>query len=281
MGIIIWLGYIVLGIILVFLLYFIEKKYHLNKFQSICFSIIYMMILAGLGARFGFSRFNENIFLVFVFELVFKMIYYTYFLEKDFFDKREGNVSYSIILIVLSYIINTQFINKVDQVFLSGEDFRIILWFMAFLFLYQFFKNKDDYLQGNKEIVLPEKEKIVMMYAKLKNQYLEDTRDYDKDLSYILYSIMIFNNYLRPEAYRTFDNLIFKINGKANNLGIMQVKSKKFITDTESIDLAYKKLVKLRDKQSTKKINIDNIIDNYDKDNSKNIKLIYDYISKI
>ena len=62
MGIIIWLGYIVLGIILVFLLYFIEKKYHLNKFQSICFSIIYMMILAGLGARFGFSRFNENIF---------------------------------------------------------------------------------------------------------------------------------------------------------------------------------------------------------------------------
>ena len=152
---------------------------------------------------------------------------------------------------------------------------------MAFLFLYQFFKNKDDYLQGNKEIVLPEKEKIVMMYAKLKNQYLEDTKDYDKDLSYILYSIMIFNNYLRPEAYRTFDNLIFKINGKANNLGIMQVKSKKFITDTESIDLAYKKLVKLRDKQSTKKINIDNIIDNYDKDNSKNIKLIYDYISKI
>ena len=40
-------------------------------------------------------------------------------------------------------------------------------------------------------------------------------------------------------------------------------------------------IIKIREKQKTKKINIDNIIDNYDKSNSKNIKLIYDYISKI
>jgi len=240
-----------------------------------------MMILAGLASRFVFSRFNENIFLIFVFELVFKMIYITYFLEKDFFDKREGNVSYSIILIIISYIINIEFINKVDQVFLKGEDFRIILWFMAFLFLFQFFKNKDQYIQSNKEYILPEKEKIVMMYAKLKSQHLEETNSYDKDLAYILYAIMIFNNYRRPEIYRTIDNLLFKINGKSKNLGIMQVKSNKFITDSESIDLVYKKLVKLREKQKTKKININNIIDNYDKENSKYIETIYDYISKI
>ena len=239
MGIIIWLSYIIFGIILVLLLHYIEKKYNLNKFQSICFSVIYMMILAGLASRFGFSRFNENIFLIFVFELVFKMIYVTYFLEKDFFDKREGNVSYSVILIIISYIVNIEFINKVDQVFLKGEDFRIILWFMAFLFLFQFFKNN------------------------------------------ILYSIMIFNNYRRPEIYRTMDNILFKINGKSKNLGIMQVKSNKFITDSESIDIVYKKLVKLREKQKTKKININIIIDNYDKENSKYVKTIYDYISKI
>ena len=281
MGIIIWLSYIIFGIILVLLLHYIEKKYNLNKFQSICFSVIYMMILAGLASRFGFSRFNENIFLIFVFELVFKMIYVTYFLEKDFFDKREGNVSYSVILIIISYIVNIEFINKVDQVFLKGEDFRIILWFMAFLFLFQFFKNKDQYLHSNKEYILPEKEKIVMMYAKLKSQHLEETSSYDKDLAYILYSIMIFNNYRRPEIYRTMDNILFKINGKSKNLGIMQVKSNKFITDSESIDIVYKKLVKLREKQKTKKININNIIDNYDKENSKYVKTIYDYISKI
>lgn len=281
MGIIIWISYIILALILVFLISFLEKKYNINRFHSICFSIIYMMIIGGLGARFGFSKFNENIFLIFVFELVIRMIYITYFLEKDFFDKRESNVSYSIILIVISYIINTQFINKVDEVFLKGEDFRIILWFLVFLFLYQFFKNKEQFISTNKDIELPDREKIVMMYAKLKNTYLEDTKNYDKDLLYILFSIMIFNNYQRPEIYRTMDNLIFRINGKSKNLGIMQVKSNKFITDSESIDIAYKKLVKLREKQKTKKININNIIDSYDKTNSDNIKLIYDYISKI
>ncbi len=239
------------------------------------------MILAGLASRFGFSRFNENIFLIFVFELVFKMIYVTYFLEKDFFDKREGNVSYSVILIIISYIVNIEFINKVDQVFLKGEDFRIILWFLAILFLFQFFKNKDQNIINNTEMKLPEEKKIVMMYARLKSTYLEDTKDYDKDLAYILYSIMIFNNYKRPEIYRTMDNLMFKINGKSKNLGIMQIKSKKFITDSESIDIVYKKLQKLREKQKTKKISVNNIIDNYDKENSKSIKLIYDYISKI
>ncbi len=281
MGIIIWISYIFLALILVFAISYLEKKYNINKFHSICFSIIYMMILGGLGAKFGFSKFNENIFLIFVFDLVIRMIYITYFLEKDFFDKREANVSYSIILIVIGYIINTQFINKVDQVFLIGEDYRIILWFLAFLFLYQFFKNKEQFISSNKDVILPEREKIVMMYAKLKNQYLEDTKNYDKDLSYILFSIMIFNNYMRPEIYRTVDNLMFRINGKSKNLGIMQVKSNKFITDSESIDIVYKKIVKLREKQKTKKVNVDNIIENYDKKNSKNIKLIYDYISKI
>ncbi len=281
MGIIIWLSYIVFGVILFFLLHIFSNKYNLNKFQSICFSIIYMMILGGLGSRFGFLKFNENLFLIFVFEMVFKMIYFTYFLDKDFFDRRDNNVSYSVVLIIIGYIINSQFINKVDQVFLSGEDFRIILWFLAFLFLFQFFKNKEQTVEKRKEIVLPDKEKIVMMYAKLKSQFFEETNNYDKDIAYIIYAIMIFNNYQRPEIYRTYDNLMFKINGKSKKLGIMQVDSKKFITDIESIDLVYKKIIKIREKQKTKKINIDNIIDNYDKSNSKNIKLIYDYISKI
>jgi len=78
------------------------------------------------------------------------------------------------------------------------------------------------------------------------------------------------------------DNFNYKINGGSKKLGIMQVESKKFITDSESINITYKKITKLYDRYNKKKdknVSI-KVLDDYLKEESNNVKYIYEVIKK-
>lgn len=72
----------------------------------------------------------------------------------------------------------------------------------------------------------------------------------DLQLELAIYSIMIVNNSKRSPILRYFDNIIFRITGRKRKLGIMQIESKTFITDIESIDLVTKDIKKLIGKKS-------------------------------
>ena len=93
---------------------------------------------------------------------------------------------------------------------------------------------------------------------------------------------MIYENKKRSKLLRKIDNFNYKINGGIKKLGIMQVESKKFITDSESINITYKKITKLYDKYNKKKdknVSI-KVLDDYLKEESNNVKYIYEVIKK-
>ena len=115
-----------------------------------------------------------------------------------------------------------------------------------------------------------------MSYAKLKLKYDEDVVISGDNKKLVIYSIMIFNNYNKPSFFRKIDSVLFKFDNKPRKLGIMQIKSKKYINDYESIVSAVKKVEKLYEKT-----NKDNeVISLYDKENSKDILYIYDELKK-
>ena len=280
MGIFGWIFYIVLGIIYFFILSFVSNKYSITKLEKLVFSIILLMITSGICFRIAIPYTND-IFLVFVFLLVIDIIYHSYYLEKDFFDKNEGNVKYYLVLIFLGLIINYEFINEVSSVFLTGEDLRIVLWFLVFIFLYKFFQNNNIFVNKDVNNKRMSSENVLVNYAKLKYLYHEDCNYDNKELVNLLYSIMIFNNSKRSKLLRKYDYFMFRLNGNSRPLGIMQVESKKFITDSESIDIVYKKLVKLSEKKNSKsKVNINDIINAYCKNNADDILYIFDIVNK-
>lgn len=118
-------------------------------------------------------------------------------------------------------------------------------------------------------------------YAKLKLEYGNEIKMDNKTLLNILYAIMIFENNRRPKIFRKFDNLIFKITGEKKKLGIMQVMSKKFISDIESIEIVSKKLEKIYQKnKGIKKDLAIKILESYDKSNSFEINYIYSELKR-
>lgn len=281
MGLIGWLIYIILGIILFIIIKYIENKYKINRREWLIFSIIIMLLFAGILVRLGIN-YTSDIFLIFVFMMLTDIFYNSYILEQDFFSKEDKNIYCYILLIIIGFIINQEFINRVEEVFLTGEDLRLIIWFLAIIYLYKFSISKNI-LSNNKETTkFISKDSILISYVKLKEKYYDECNYDNKDISNIIYSIMIYENKKRSKLLRKIDNFNYKINGGSKKLGIMQVESKKFITDSESINITYKKITKLYDRYNKKKdknVSI-KVLDDYLKEESNNVKYIYEVIKK-
>ena len=285
MGLLGWIFYMIMGIIVYIITLVLDNKYNITKIQKLIISIIIMMFMSGFCFKYAI-KYTDNIFLIFVFEMIADVIYTSYFADRDFFDKNENNILFYILLVIVGFVVNQDFINKVSQVFLTGEDLRIILWFLVLIFVYSFMKEKNIMTsKSNDKNRYISVDTVLVNYARLKHKFY-DNCDYDnKDLSNIIYSIMIYEDNRRSKVLRNYDYFMFKLNGNKRKLGIMQVESDKFITDSDSIDLVYKKLEKLYKKNTvstkTKKtVDLYKVIEEFCGDSSDYVKYIFDIIKK-
>ena len=282
MGLLSWIFYMIVAFIFFLILLVLDHKYKLTKLEKIVVSIFLLLFVAGMMKRFLFSH-TEQIFFIFVFMFFIDLIYHSYFLERDFFDREEKNLLYYCMLIFIGFFINQEFINRVDQVFLVGEDYRLITWFLMFLFFYNFIKSRGVLQQREDTSTISiSREMVLEQFVKLKDRYYDVCHPEEKELSNVLLSIMIFENQRRGKFLRRIDNLLFRLNGENKKLGIMQVESKHFITDQESIEIVYKKLEKLykKDTNTKKKVKVEEVIEKYCGEDSKSVLKIFDIIRK-
>lgn len=282
MGLWCWIFYIVAGIGAYFILNLIDSRYTLNKVQKIIFSIIFMMIVSGICFEMALNV-TDNIFLMFVFMMITDIFYNSYVVERDFFNKDEKNIYYYILLTLIGFFINQDFINKVTKVFLTGEDLRLILWSLTMLFIYNFCREKNILTSVSKNTdKYMSVDSCLVSYAKLKHKFYDDCDFSNREISNMIYAIMIYENSKRSKLYRKYDYFMFRLNGEKRKLGIMQVESNKFITDSESINIVYKKISKLYDKEKSKKSGdiCDIVFDKYLGEESKKVKYIFNIIKK-
>lgn len=240
----IFISYLLLGFISFLLILLLKNKFNITKIQSFIFSLFFILIYASI-----FSGIKKYIFVNLIFQFLYDFIYITYILEEDFFDKTNKYTSYYIFLIVIGLIINNTYINKVEQVFLTGEDIRLILWFLIILFLYKFIKDNKIFESTNSSSI--NTDYIINSYTKLRKRYLDDIDIKDKNLELIIYSIMIFNNRKRNNLLRSIDNIIFKYNNKKRKLSIMQIETNNYITDIDGINIVTKDIKKIIGKKKS------------------------------
>ena len=282
MGLFGWILYFIGSFVLFFSLHFLESKYLLTKLERLIFSIIIWLVISQLFFYLALP-YTSDIFLMFVFLLVIDIFYHSYFLEEDFFDKNEGNLAYYILLILMGFFINQEFINKVNNIFLSGEELRILLWFMFTLFLYRFSKERDIFAGvriGSKRVI--SSENVLIQYTKFRYRYGKDIKFKNKDIGDLIYAIMIYENHKRTKFFRIYDNFMFKLIGSKKKMGIMQVESDHLISDLESIEIVNGKLEKLYTKKSSLKgkNRIMGVMEDYCKDNFDEVQNIFDLIQK-
>ena len=243
-------AYCVLGLLSFVVLYLLRSKYKISRLYNTIFSILMFLVYASILDYLKLDYMNSNLFIVFIFQFIFDFIYTTYVLEEDFFNKREANTLYYFILMILGLLLNNHYINKVENVFLSGEDIRLLIWGFIFVFIYKFIQEENIFEKSYNTNKLLDEANIITMFTRLRRRYLDDIKVKDMTLELAIYSIMIFNNNKRSSFVRNIDNIIFKINGRKRKLGIMQIESGTFISDIQSIDIVTNDLKKIIGKKS-------------------------------
>ena len=275
--------YIIYSIILFTALEVLTNKYKISKLNYIILSLIYLILISGLT-----NTSTTNIFLVIIIELLIRIFYITNIQEQNFFKIHLDLLITYLITIFLSYILNIHFINKVENILPSANEFKIIIWICIIIYTYTELKNNikkeiniDEYINKEKQIKY-KKEYIITEYAKYKNEYYKMINTKNKEIELIIYSIMIYENYKKSKSRRKIDNILFKLTKKEMKLGIMQVSTKKIITDEESIKIVKNELEKIYNnikKTKTKNTEIE-VLKEYNKDNYEKIINIYKEIKE-
>ena len=259
MEFLVFISYVFFAFLLFMFLNFIVKRISLTKIQYVLFTNIFLVFLASVASYFHLSAFCDDIFIIVIFEFLIRMLYTTYLLEKDFFSKEEGILPLYLGNVVVAYLLNQFIIRQVDMVFLNPEQLKFLLWVFIILFIYHFFHRQDmvSIQNSTKKFSIAERgQYIILQYAKMKQKYGKDI-SVQGDMRFLIYAIMIFENYKRPSFFRQLDYFRYQFDHVPKKQGIMQVDSKKILSDIESIEFVEKKLEKLQEKKKSKKSDID------------------------
>ena len=286
MEFLVFISYVFFAFLLFLFLNFVVKKFELTKIEYVLFSNIYLVVLAGIASCFQITIFCDHLFIILVFEFLIRMLYTTYLLEKDFFANEDVVISLYLGNIILGYLVNYFIIRQVDYVFLTAQELKFLLWVFIFAFLYHFFykgeKISFSKAIAKKKLEVGEKNPyIISQYAKMKQKYGKDIQ-VKGDMRTLVYSIMIYENYKRPSFFRQIDYFRYQFDHVPRKQGIMQIDSKKIVSDVESISLVEKKLEKLQAKKKTKKavVEVENLLKGLGKkkDEISQIEKIYQCI---
>lgn len=208
------------------------------------FPTIVLIILSGILYIFKLNNLVLNIFHITILYHILRILIII-ILNKILLINWRRELLCTFFSIFLSITIYYCFISKTSQIFASVDEIRDGIWIAIILFFIKFITHKiydgfylsEDYqIEKMTNYIAKKYEKFNTKYSKIINSNIDD-------VNYITYSIMIYENYSRPPFFRLFEYLKLLVCGHAS-LGIMQVNSKEFISDNESVKLAFEMIEK-------------------------------------
>ena len=265
--------YFLMALILFLLINFLKFK----KKDNLLFPIFYLFLCASYLELHNL-KYNYN-FIIIVFEFFMELFYNFAFRD----NKASFNINYFLkkysVLIIFSLFLENYLFSKVDSILPNMDMIKTIIWFIIFMYFYNLIEEliKVHDKDKNTYNALQDKNYIISSYAKYKLQYKDVLHDYDSIIRQLVLSILIYEDYNTSKLKRKLDNLLFGRLTKVAKLGIMQVETKTFITDEESIRFVSNVLEKKYENLINKKTNIaKTILKGYLQDYSK-----YNIILKI
>ena len=266
--------YIIFTFILGIILKILENKKQDNFYDYIIISNIYIFILSGIFKNYKITC--TNIFLIPLFQIILTIIFIISIKEISIIRNNNYNLKKYFLTIITTYLLNVIFINKLDTMFLTINEMKIILWLIIIVYLFSLLKINLKTIKNDQIFYYQDNEYIVMQYAKFKNKYYNEINLKEKKLVPLIYSIMIYENYHNPSIFRFLDKYKNLISKKQLKYGIMQIESNEYITDIESIKITIKKLEKL----AKNNIKIEKIINEYYKYDNIEVLSIYNKIEE-
>lgn len=230
------------GYIYFTLMYKGDERPGFNFVLRVFTPVIYIILISAILKEFGYDIFTINIYFITLYYFIFRWLFIC--LSKDMFKLYDwrNQIIYLMFSFTFSYFIYKKFLLNNISLLPDLKELTNAIWISICVFIY--------YISN--QVKLPYKSSINRRNKYFIDRYNKFSKKFDKyiptylpsDLKILVYSIMIVENYNRPFLVRLLEYTAFFISRKEKSMGIMQVKSKKYISSKNSIKLACEKIYK-------------------------------------
>ena len=201
--------------------------------------IVFVVFAACLLYVAGLDRYVHNIWLVIVYQLIFRLGFNLSFGRYLLLNFRR-EVLIWLVSIGSGWILSEYVIQNKDYLFPKYSDIANNLWVLVALFLYSTLNNLSFDEQRSKR---RKNQYLYSAYGDFKHQYHNVISGITQDrlVESIIYSILVYEGFNRPGAARIFEHLLFP--WKSKSLGPMQINTEHRISDIESVRLGAQRVI--------------------------------------
>ena len=202
---------------------------------------VFIILTSALLYSLKLDRFTVNIYLVSVYYVSFRTLF-NIAINRTRLINWTKYILYSFSIIIVSYFVYIKFIVTKSNILPDFNNMANELWIIIIIFLYNFINNirpSDNNAQKRKDRYIEiQFGAINKKYSPIITKQTDNLR-----LRQIALAIIIYESFNRPKLFRLIEYINHFLNRKPHTLGIMQVTSKKFIGDKESVKLGTQKLM--------------------------------------
>ena len=203
---------------------------------------VYLIVVASLFYALNLDIFVKNLYLVTAYYILFRLAYNVTLGEPRLINwKRQ--LGYSVLMLLLSYFAYVKLISVKKNLLPDFSNLANELWVIIIIFIYNLV---NDLKGSDKQTQERKVDYIEYTYAKLSNKYnkIVKAESGNELVRFIIYAIMIHENYNRPAFARKLEYILFFITKQPRTFGIMQVFFKVPVTDHQSVRLGAKRINK-------------------------------------
>ena len=216
-----------------------DNKSGLNILIKIFFPTAYLIVVSCILYYLKIIDINSNVFYITIFYHIINWAAIVFVSKRVRLIDIRIEILTTLTSIISSLLVYYFFINKTTDIFIDFNELKNGIWLAVITCLFgTIIKGIYNMFETN---ISKQNERIVKYvknrYNKFRQKYDSEIFTKNTDIRCLIYAIMIYENYNRPWLARKFEYLKLIIFKKAT-LGIMQVSSKKYISDKESIEKA-------------------------------------------
>lgn len=218
----------------------------MNIIYNIMLSNIYMLLVYEVVKDVQVKKYT---YLIVIGYFLIRYIYIIFVLNRIYLLNLKYEATLVVSTLFCTYLIYSNIIIENISMKIPIEEFKNEIVLLGILFLFSVFKDSITKMFSNRDNTSERTKYIVNMYLQFFDKYnllidkkIEDLNYFSKDtyndkqvFKLLVYSIMIYENFSRPNFYRRIENGISKITGSEKTTGIMQIKSERILSDEESI----------------------------------------------
>lgn len=195
--------------------------------------VVFIILVACLLYLAGLDQFVQNIWLVIVYQFMFRLLFNLSFGRYLLMNLRREALLWGV-SIGLGWLLNEHVIINKDYLFPDYTHISNHLWVLVALFLYSTLNNLSFDGEKSKR---RKNQYLYAAYGDNKLQFHSDIAEITQNrlVESIIYSILVYEGFNRPRVARIFEHLLFPWGSKT--LGPMQINTKQRISDHEGIRL--------------------------------------------